>query len=244
MTETTANNYWKFWGTLLWGILVAAVFVVAQTTVALLMMSGMSPEEMDTFALTADTNGALITLATFATTVVGSLLILAIIKIKRGATIKHYLALNPVPAREVLKWFGGLVVIIVLADLAMYLLGRPIIPEFMVKAYSSADSLWMLWLAIIIGAPLFEELFFRGFLMQGLQHSFLKPVGAIIVTTALWAVIHHQYDIYGIIIVFILGLVLGYARIKSGSLILPITMHLFVNAVATVQVSIMLSLQQ
>jgi len=41
---------------------------------------------------------------------------------------------------------------------------------------------------------LFEELFFRGFLFRGLSSSFMGPVGAVLVTSALWALIHTQYD--------------------------------------------------
>jgi membrane protease YdiL (CAAX protease family) len=56
----------------------------------------------------------------------------------------------------------------------------------------------------------------------------------------MWAVIHVQYDLYGMGTVIVLGFILGTARIKSGSVILTMLLHSFTNLVATGEVVIYL----
>ena len=84
-------------------------------------------------------------------------------------------------------------------------------------------------------APILEELFFRGFLYSGLSSSFLGPLGTILITSISWAAIHLQYDLYGISTIFVFGLLLGAARLKTHSLIVPVLMHALMNLVATIQ---------
>src|ERR1043166_9405781 len=101
-----------------------------------------------------------------------------------------------------LKWIGLLAGLIVLSDSITILLGRPIVPSFMSAIYATANPPWMLWVALIIAAPLFEEVLFRGFLFTGFESSFMGPIGTVIVTAGLWAIIHVQYDAYGIATIF------------------------------------------
>lgn len=234
--ETTASPHWKFWGTLLWGVVIAGIFILTQIAVAFFIFAKLGETERADFALSIGENGTYLALATCATTLICSLLIIGIIKLKRGASIKNYLALHTVPRQRVLMWFIGAALLIVLSDMLLFLAGRPIVTKFLINSYTSANSVWLLSFALIIAAPLFEELFFRGFLMRGLQHSPLKPTGAVIVTSTLWAFIHQQYDWYGIAFILIFGLMLGIARIKTTSLLLPMGMHAYVNAASMLQV--------
>jgi membrane protease YdiL (CAAX protease family) len=50
-----------------------------------------------------------------------------------------------------------------------------------------------------------------------------------------WAVIHLQYDIYGMVTVFALGLLFGIARLKTDSIHLLMVMHSFVGLMATME---------
>jgi hypothetical protein len=54
----------------------------------------------------------------------------------------------------------------------------------------------------------------------------------------LWAVIHLQYDIYGMATVFALGLLFGMARLKTDSIHLLMVMHSFVGLVATMETAL------
>ena len=84
-------------------------------------------------------------------------------------------------------------------------------------------------------APLYEEVVFRGFMFKGIQHSKAGPAWAIIITSFVWAAIHVQYEIYYVAIIFLFGLLLGYVRLKSHSLLLPIGLHALMNFAATIE---------
>jgi hypothetical protein len=119
------------------------------------------------------------------------------------------------------------------------LLKRPM-PEFMTKTYASIGSPWILWLAVIVAAPLFEELFFRGFVIKGLAESRLGWQGAVLISSCLWSLIHLQYKPYELSFVFLLGLILGVARVKTGSTLLTFLLHSLVNLTAMIEVAVSL----
>jgi len=80
-------------------------------------------------------------------------------------------------------------------------------------------------LMIVVGAPLSEELLFRGFLQSSLSQSRLGFAGAALVTTTAWTALHLQYSIYGLIEVFMIGLFLSWMLWRTGSLWTPILLH-------------------
>jgi uncharacterized protein len=76
----------------------------------------------------------------------------------------------------------------------------------------------------------FEEVFFRGFMYQGIRKSKAGAIGAILITSLLWA-LGHSNEIF--FFVFLDGLVLGAARKKTGSTYVTFGMHLFVNLICS-----------
>jgi membrane protease YdiL (CAAX protease family) len=131
---------------------------------------------------------------------------------------------------------GATLLFVALSDSITLALGRPIVPEVMVKVYQSADSPLLLILAMVILAPLTEELFFRGFLFEGLLASRLGPIGAVLLTSAAWSVVHAQYDLYGIATIFADGLLLGVIRWKTGSTLLTMVLHGLANLIAALEI--------
>ena len=234
--------HWGPWGTIAWGIVVGAAFFALQigTVLALARFppQGAAEDEVVRFFESASTNGTLFSLATFVTTLICCPLIAGIIKLKKGSQLQDYLALQGADRRTALRWLGALALVLLLSDLLTLTLGRPIVPEVMKALYETAKPVWLFWAALIVAAPLFEEVFFRGFLFKGLQASWLGTAGTIFVTSAVWAVIHLQYDAYGIATVFVMGLVLGAARASSGSLFLPIGMHSAANLAASIETAL------
>src|SRR5262249_2675623 len=85
-----------------------------------------------------------------------------------------------------------------------------------------------------------EEAMFRGFLFRGWARSARGAFPAIVVISAIWAVIHVQYDWFGIAQIFCTGLLLGWVRWRSGSALLTLAMHGAMNAWATVETIIKL----
>ena len=105
-------------------------------------------------------------------------------------------------------------------------------------AAKAAGVLPLLWLSTVVVAPVTEELFFRGFLHRGWAPSWLGVSGTIVVTAALWAVLHQQYNILGLLFIFVAGLILGWMRQRSGSTLLPMVLHTANNLLATSLVTI------
>jgi membrane protease YdiL (CAAX protease family) len=184
-------------------------------------------------------DGVVITIGALASVPV-QIAVLAIAAQLRNWVPAHYLALN-VPKRGEIV-FGVLSVIALNAvfDLTMYLFGRELVPPFQVEAYQSAkEAGWLMWLilAIVVVAPIGEEIAFRGFLYRGLVrvgHEWL----AIVVISIAWALLHIQYDWLGMMQIFAAGLMLGWFRWASGSVTLTTMMHVLINFEAMIETAI------
>jgi uncharacterized protein len=142
-----------------------------------------------------------------------------------------YLGLVPPRRAEMIIAVACLVVLGVAFDGVLYLTGREVVPAFQVEAWrTAADAGWLLWLllAIVIVAPIGEEVLFRGFLYRGLAKPGweVHAIGGIAVA---WALLHIQYDWLGMAQIFLLGLALGWFRWASGSTLLTIGMHMLIN---------------
>jgi membrane protease YdiL (CAAX protease family) len=227
--------HWSFWATVLWGLLVAAIFTFVQGVIVFSRLGASTSEDA---IRSAAENGTEVSLAVFGTTLICCALIVGIVRLKEGAVARDYLALYPVSANVALKWLAYLAIAIVLSDGLTTMLGKPIVPEVMARLYESSEPAWLIWFALIFAAPLFEEFFFRGFLFRGFRHSYLGTIGAVVMTAALWALVHLQYDAYGIATIFALGLLLGAARARTGSLAVPLLMHALANLVALVETAV------
>ena len=236
-------QHWKFWGTVLWGAVIFAAFLALQTITVLAIIDfqkrQLSAAEIEQLFRSAGENGTLLAIATFVTTIICCGLIVGIIKLKKGSVLAEYLCVKSVSLGTMLKWTALLGGLIALSDLITNALGRPIVPEFMSTVYATARPVWIIWLALVVAAPLFEETFFRGFVFKGFESGFMGPIGAVLATTGLWAAIHIQYDAYGIATVFCLGLLLGTARAMTGSLLVPLGLHATANLVATIETAVL-----
>ena len=245
--EKSDQHYavWGFSGTLIWGMVIVIAFVITQVIVLGVYVSyqhvDVTTREFENLTTNLSYNGTVIAVSTFATLIVCGSMIFGIVKLKRNSNFEHYLGLRAVSSKSVKYWLLLLVALIICSDALTYILDKPIVPEFMSHAYTSTESPWLLWAAVLVAAPLFEELFFRGFLISGFSSSFVGPLGAVVLSSGLWAVIHFQYDLYGVVTVFVFGLVLGYARSATGSVLLTIGMHSLMNFVGTVETAISVS---
>jgi membrane protease YdiL (CAAX protease family) len=90
------------------------------------------------------------------------------------------------------------------------------------------------WLLAVVTAPVAEEIIFRGFIMRGWSTSRLGMIGAIVLSSAAFAVVHLQYNPLTMLMVFTLGLHFGVMRWRSGSTTLPIMLHMAWNLAASV----------
>lgn len=238
--EPPRKQIWGGWATAGFGVVVIFIFVVIQSLVAVAFVVAkmVTNPTLDIMELAEQliTDGNLITTATIASAVVCSGLIFIIVKVRRGASFTEYLALKSLSSKSIIAMLAITIVFIGLSSLANLFLERPADSDFITSAYSTVTSVPLFWIAIVVFGPVFEELFIRGFLFIGFMKSRLGPVGAVILTTLVWALLHVQYGFYEITIIFILGLILGIVRYKTGSLWAPVIIHALNNFLAVLLV--------
>ena len=99
----------------------------------------------------------------------------------------------------------------------------------MVQLVGGAQLLLAL-LVVGVGAPLSEELLFRGFLFSALAGSRLGFGGAALVTSASWAALHYGYTPIGLTEVFLVGLLFAWLLWRTGSLWVAIFCHALYNS--------------
>ena len=92
---------------------------------------------------------------------------------------------------------------------------------------AQGSSLIILFLVVVVGAPIVEEIVYRGSLQNGLVSTMGKYRG-VVVTAVIFTAIHLVPVEYPGLFAF--ALVLGFARQKTGTLGLPIITHLAFNA--------------
>jgi hypothetical protein len=88
-------------------------------------------------------------------------------------------------------------------------------------------------LAVCIGAPIAEELLFRGFLLPALARSRLGFWGAAVVSTLGWTGLHAGYSVFGLVEVLLIGLYLCWVFRASGNLWVAIAVHTIYNSALT-----------
>ena len=169
----------------------------------------------------------------------GLVVILLFVRVRRGLSMKEYLALHPIPVRTLIRWSAAVASLKGAGILlSLYLAARfgeafgEIAREIPAIAFSEtisgrrgAQILWILMLVCV--APIQEEIIYRGFLFRGFQNSKLGDWGAVIGTAIIFTVIHDTY-----FLPFVLGLMFGLARLRTKSLYAPLTMHILANLIA------------
>jgi uncharacterized protein len=228
------SKVWEFWPTVGFGLAIFAVYAIAQSVVAVFfalvytLPELVSNPEIDPSRLIQglSANGLLVSIAIIVSGIAGAGFIVLFIKIRKGATVAEYLGLHSIEKKTIFILLAVVVGLIFASTGFDRVVKESQNTTFMVDIYKT--SLWppLLWIATVIFAPLFEEGFFRGFIFVGLKESFLGPIGTIILTAAVFASLHAlQYDAYGVATVFVLGMVFGIVRYKTGSLWSTILLH-------------------
>lgn len=228
---------WKFIGTSLWGLALFGAMFAGQVTVVAYFLLG-SGEPMDTSSMiTLLSNGRIISLSV----IMGLPAILIVLWIATRlsrTSFADYLALRWPSWKMLVAGIAALVLLMVAWEIISRVAGRESSPGFMMDVLKTAradGALWLLVFAFCVAAPVTEEFFARGFLYRGWSESFLRPAGAILLSSAVWTMMHLQYNWFFLAQVFSIGLLLGYLRYLSGSTWLVVVLHGLNNLAATVQ---------
>ncbi len=171
-------------------------------------------------------------LITCITTVLCGALVIAAAGLRDGIDIRRYLGLGPVPGKLLLRWLVAAAVIVAQTDLVLYLVKGELLSADLVEVYRSVQSPVLFWFALVVATPIFEELLFRGFVFEGIRASRLGNVGAVAITALAWTWIHNEFDPLEFTIIFIIGVMLGIARLRTGSVLVTIAMHMLHNLIS------------
>lgn len=235
MTETSAvatgpaPRPWGAWATFGWAVLATALGQVAATLVLL----GYDTDGTATFRYT----GPVVALATLILNPVQIAVVAAAAR-RTGMTARDYLALVPFRGHDLV--LGILAAALLAAAIAAFafLTGRALVTPFQIDTYVTTPSMFwliLLGLAIVVVAPLGEEIIFRGFLFRGWVREGRSPLLPIIAISLVWTLLHVQYDWFGLAQVFLLGLLFGWIRWCSGSTTLAFVLHALVNFESAVE---------
>ncbi len=228
---------WKFIGTSLWGLALFGAMFAGQLTVVLWFLVS-SGEPIDTSVMTTLlSNGRIISLSV----IMGlpAILIVLWIATRFSRTpFADYLALRWPSWKMLAVGVAALVALMVVWEVISRVAGRESSPGFMMDVLKTAradGALWLLVIAFCVVAPITEEFFARGFLYRGWSETFLRPAGAILLSSAVWTMMHLQYNWFFLAQVFSIGLLFGYLRYRSNSTWLTVILHGLNNLAATIQ---------
>jgi membrane protease YdiL (CAAX protease family) len=161
-----------------------------------------------------------------------------------GRSFREYLALVPLRCRDVgrgvgcgiLAFIGG-VAIVILTRLLLMALGEAAShtpPTVGTLPFDTETMLILLsrWLSMVVAAPIVEELLFRGLIYRGLAESRLGAVGAIVLTSLAFGLVHYPgpYGGWPAVAMAIYGGVLfTWLRWRTGGTSVPIVAHATAN---------------
>ncbi|MBP2170061.1 membrane protease YdiL (CAAX protease family) [Erwinia toletana] len=131
--------------------------------------------------------------------------------------------------KTTLLFLGGLLLLMLLQIFVLQ-------PEAWLEQQSQQSRsavLILLFTAVVLG-PVFEEILFRGFLLQGfLLWAPKSPLACVTLTSILFATMHTQYvHLQTLAMLTLFSMLLCYARLQSRGLKLPIFLYMFNNLLA------------
>jgi len=132
--------------------------------------------------------------------------------------------------RGYILFFPMLVILMAGSMEVIKILGLPFQPHPLVQPILETGNPVIIWPLLAIGillGPLAEELFFRGLLFPALKRG-LSVFWSVIITAALFSSLHLNWA--GWLPIFGLGILLAYSYERTGSILVPIFIHMIHNA--------------
>jgi uncharacterized protein len=223
---------WGYWATLAW----AALAFLAGQFLGFGLLLWLRAGTWDTI-LQTPFDGALVTLFIFISNPV-TIVVLCVAAWLARTPLTDYFALRWPQPGDVAIGVVCLIGLIALSDAALYASGRDLVTTFQLQSYTTAvKEGWLsaMLVGAIVIAPAGEEIVFRGFLFRGWARSERSAWPAIVVISVLWAGLHVQYDWTGVLQIFVIGLFLGWMRLRSGSTLLTFLLHALFNLEGTLE---------
>ena len=144
---------------------------------------------------------------------------------------------KPISVNSYLLWIFAFLGLIIIEEL---LLNNFNLLEVSHWNHTFFPSIILIVGAVII-APIAEELMFRGLILNVLRKKKINLHVSIVIQTIIFVALHNftyqntMSSNIGIVQSFADGMLFAYARIYTKSLLTPITMHIFGNAIAILE---------
>lgn len=227
---------WGLAATFGFGLVVWYAFLLVQTAMlqgvpGLYAVLGVADD------LPADHHGLTFSLVTCATSVLCGAIVVAAARLRDGLDVRDYLGLREAPPGQTKRWLGVTAVLVVQIGLVLYLVKGESGVASWLDTYRAAGVLSLFWLTLLVVAPVFEEILFRGFLFAGIAASRLGGRGAVWLTALLWTLMHGHEDPFDLLMTFVFGVVLGMARLRTGSIRTTVAMQALNSLAALLQLA-------
>lgn len=176
------------------------------------------------------TNGSAIAKASLWSGLVALLLLMLLVRQWVGPHLRRFLGLRMPTWRAALTW-TGVFILVAAAQEVLSRLFPAFTTDFMAQVVRTADDPLMLVLGIGVLPALFEEALVRGLLYGSLRQISDEHV-AVALSAGTFTLMHMQYPAPILLLVLMLGVVLGYARSRTGSIWVPVGLHMLNNLVS------------
>jgi len=184
---------------------------------------------------------------------IGHMVMLAVVIVAvrtSGLPIRDYLALKPLSRRALwgaigsgVAVFVGMMLLYQLTALIQQALGgAPIDMTGIVTA--AGENTWMfliaIWIAMLVAAPITEEIMHRGFMYRGLAESRLGVAGAVVLTSIVFGAGHAPgFGWQRVAVTALCGAVWAILRWRTGSTVAGIVSHATTNAIGAAMLTAM-----
>lgn len=244
MEPPAPTPVWNLGLTFVFGAIIFIVFALIQSAVFIIcavpVLSAKHPSGYNFLEMVANdqselmalqTHGDIISWVAIVSGILTTGIIWIFIKAKKGLSFKEYLAFKTPAGKQVVLWLGIALGFFLFLEL-IATTSDGFSTSFMSDVYSTTSNLLPLYLGVGVIGPIFEEIFFRGFLFAGIERGIKNENSgqwAVLITSIIFTIIHTQYDWQVLMLLFPLGLMLGYSRLYSKSLWVPIILHMANN---------------
>lgn len=139
---------------------------------------------------------------------------------------------KPPKVKEIVKFILILTLYILLGGYFSSFVDEPTQDLFLSDEFI-LDNLFICCIVLVMLVPFAEELFFRGFLYQGLvDENKNKYLGHLVICVLFTALHASTMSYIGLALIFISSVFLNYVRFKSNNLWLTIVLHMYNNLIA------------
>lgn len=180
-------------------------------------------QKMEAYA----TNGDVVAVTALWSGIAGLLILLLFTILWKRDGFREFLGVKPPSLRATLRWLGIFILLGAMLE-GLAWLSPAFRTEFMSKILGSTTDRSMMILGVGIAAPLFEEFLLRGLAYGAFRHAVDKHV-AVALTAGIFTLMHLQYEVMVMLLILPIGVVLGYARANTGSIWVPVLLHVINN---------------